>query len=247
MQSGVNYITLATSYAGFLTALGGVSITVLTLVLALEREPSDPEDHSLLVASLVLATISCFVGTHLMAETAAFTRVPPAPPDPAMAARLFLVASVNIYLAVDSFLFSLMLLPAAYDKKNAAYIRRLTTFAFVTLQLGAFVWVGRSVILRSTGPTGLYLFGLVAGLSLVVCFIFTTDAGQTRFKEVPFLMGVLSTVASLIYFASTFSDGSEPRNRDILFYSLATTLPCASLVGLGVKAVWARRKPSASP
>jgi hypothetical protein len=46
MQSGVNYITLATSYAGFLTALGGVSITVLTLVLALEREPSDLEDHS---------------------------------------------------------------------------------------------------------------------------------------------------------------------------------------------------------
>jgi hypothetical protein len=61
--------------------LGGVSITVLTLVLALEREPSDPEDHSLLVASLVLATISCFVGTHLMAETAAFTHIPPAPPD----------------------------------------------------------------------------------------------------------------------------------------------------------------------
>src|SRR4051812_41334609 len=180
MESGVNYITLATSYAGFLTALGGVSITVLTLVLALEREPSDPEDHSLLVASLVLATIACFVGTHLMAETAAFTRIPPAPPDPAMAARLFLVASVNIYLAVGSFLFSLMLLPAAYDKKNGAYIGRLTPVAFVTLQLGAFVGVGRWVILRSTGPTGLFLFALVAGLPLVVCFLFPPDAAQPR-------------------------------------------------------------------
>jgi hypothetical protein len=247
MQSGVNFIALASSYAGFLAALGGVSITVLTLVLALEREPSDPKHHSLLIASLVVATISCFVGTHLMAETAAFTYIPPAPPNPLFAARLFLIASVNIYLAVDSFLFSLMLLPAAYGKRNAAHIRRPTTFAFVTLQLGAFVWVGRSVLFHLMAPVGAYLLALVASLCLALCFFFTTNAGQTRCKEVPFLMAVLFTIASLIFFAFTFNDGSQPKKIDVIFYSLATTLPCASLVGLGVKAIWASRTTSASP
>lgn len=81
----VDYAKLSEQYASFLVAVGGVSITVLTLVLGLTSPPAPPTEeherlflvaaehaHLFLVAALTAATVSCFIGAHMMAETAAF-------------------------------------------------------------------------------------------------------------------------------------------------------------------------------
>jgi hypothetical protein len=65
----VDYLKLSELYASFLAALGGVSITVLTLGLALSEKLVLSRFG---VAALFVATISCFTGAHLMAETVAF-------------------------------------------------------------------------------------------------------------------------------------------------------------------------------
>jgi hypothetical protein len=75
----VDYQKLAEQYASFLVAVGGVSITVLAVVLSLRPDsaetpkPTEGDARSYLVTALVVAALSCFVGAQMMAETAAFT------------------------------------------------------------------------------------------------------------------------------------------------------------------------------
>lgn len=65
----VDYQKLSEQYASFLVAVGGVSITVLTLVLSLSPNPKDPppaegDSRSFLVVALILAALSCFIGAQ---------------------------------------------------------------------------------------------------------------------------------------------------------------------------------------
>ena len=75
-MEAVDYLKLSEQYATFLVAVGGVSITVLALVLSWGSDPVEPPaeigSRSFLVAALIVATIACFIGAHMMAETAAF-------------------------------------------------------------------------------------------------------------------------------------------------------------------------------
>ena len=72
----VDYLKLSDQYASFLVAVGGVSITALALVLSFGSESIRRVPRvflvAALVAALVVATASCFIGAHMMAETAAF-------------------------------------------------------------------------------------------------------------------------------------------------------------------------------
>ena len=68
-----DYAHLSGQYASFLSALGGISITVLTIVLAI-KSTGRSKFFSVLVSALVVATMACFVGAHLMSQTAALTR-----------------------------------------------------------------------------------------------------------------------------------------------------------------------------
>jgi hypothetical protein len=68
-----DYAHLSGQYASFLSALGGISITVLTIVLAI-KSTGRSKLFSALVSALVVATLACFVGAHLMSQTAALTR-----------------------------------------------------------------------------------------------------------------------------------------------------------------------------
>lgn len=107
------YFTLAQQYASFLSALGGISITVLTLVLALPRPPVDRKAYSVLIISLILATFACLTGAHLMSETAAFA--PPIPvKDGPTGLGPYLNATVNICIAPMLTGFSMFLLPKVY-------------------------------------------------------------------------------------------------------------------------------------
>ncbi|HEX8922236.1 MAG TPA: hypothetical protein VF766_12225, partial [Pyrinomonadaceae bacterium] len=80
----VDYVKLSEHYGGFLIAIGGVSITVLSIVSTLGLDPAERESlpaeeikllefRSLfLSAALIVSTVCCFIGAHMMAETASF-------------------------------------------------------------------------------------------------------------------------------------------------------------------------------
>src|SRR5205085_241642 len=121
----VEYAKLSEQYGGFLVAVGGVSITVLAVVLGLKSILNTPEPLTetgetarvFLVAALITATVSCFIGAHMMAETAAFfTKNGDEQPKKykiPLGRRLFVLATTNIFIAITLVLFSIVLLPTA--------------------------------------------------------------------------------------------------------------------------------------
>lgn len=173
----IDYGKLAEQYASFLSALGGVSITVLTLVLSLdslrkelkqadggenlrpaEVEPGRPNYRPHLIAALIVATVTCFVGAHLMAETASFVNSfisgqaiqgSPGVTKP-LGERLFLLASINIYIAVTVVIFALMLLTAEYKRSNdnVPGVRRISMCVFCAVVLCILCWMVVSATLR---------------------------------------------------------------------------------------------------
>src|SRR5205085_3478511 len=117
----VDYAKLSEQYGGFLVAVGGVSITVLAVVLGLGSKTELAEGGKtaqvFLVAALITATVSCFIGAHMMAETAAFfTKNGDEQPKKykiPLGRRLFVLATTNIFIAITLVLFSIVLLPTA--------------------------------------------------------------------------------------------------------------------------------------
>src|ERR1700755_1758903 len=109
----LDYLELSKLYASFLAALGGVSITILTLVLALQLNLVAAKLSRFWLAALSVATISCFTGAHLMAEAAAFISGSRESPK---GARLSLLASINIYVAAMLLIFTVVLLTAKHIK-----------------------------------------------------------------------------------------------------------------------------------
>jgi hypothetical protein len=155
----VDFAKLSEQYASFLVAAGGVSITVLTLVLTLGAERARPETLSLhqmileqakplaywrtfLAEALMVATACCFIGAHMMAETAAyFTYSKENSLDRPLGERLFLLASTNIFNAVVLLLFALLLLPPMAAGVDADSVRRLSLFIFAAVAVAALIWM----------------------------------------------------------------------------------------------------------
>ncbi|MDQ1611960.1 MAG: hypothetical protein QOG00_1891, partial [Pyrinomonadaceae bacterium] len=66
-----DYQKLSELYGTFLGALGGVSITVLSIVMAFNTDRIKAVFFQYLIAALGAADFSCFTGGHLRSETAA--------------------------------------------------------------------------------------------------------------------------------------------------------------------------------
>jgi hypothetical protein len=161
----VDYMKLSELYAGFLIAIGGVSITVLSIVSAIGSDTKKTQTEELassfLGAALIVATVSCFIGAHMMAETAAFIRhfreeLTKAQPmkintprwgteewTPSVAIkfgkRLFLLATTNIFVSVILVLFAIVLLPAA--KGTARNILPIYFMIFALVGGGTLYWM----------------------------------------------------------------------------------------------------------
>jgi uncharacterized protein with PQ loop repeat len=245
----VDYLKLSEQYASFLVAIGGVSITALTLVLSLGSEPTtltEGDTLSFLVAALVVATALCFIGAHMMSETAAFISCSKEPVSDkfnrkASGERLFLLASINIFVAIILVLFALMLLPTASGRVDPASIKPISFTVFGLIVFGAFCWMilasnyrmpvphsGRAIVLP-------LIIGLVLGLILYFLLI-----SKRYLLWATFIPIVIFTVASLLYFAWIFKDGSKARLRkarirDIYFFSSAITISYASLVVASIR------------
>jgi uncharacterized membrane-anchored protein len=271
---------LAAQYASFFTALGGICITVLTLILALDRDPIRADLHSALVASLSVAILISFIGAHLMAEMAASIRQPAASgktPSPSLPAqspypdketppwaggRLFLLASINIYLGVILTSLSLMLLPAAYNKRNARDITVITLSAFLVVLFSAYYWMKRYFIsrIRPLGSEGespkpsrkqkTFVIAVSLAVSAAIFFPLTRKYAQA----IEFIILIGLSAGSGFYFNHIYHKRpqetqeeqreklqAEQRERDwklvsTVFYA-AITFSCITIFALGLSLI----------
>lgn len=227
------FTTLASTYAGFLAALGGVSITVLTLVLALKEPPGGSILYPSLVASLIVATVACFVGAHLMAETTSISKdlhtgVP----------RLFMIASVNIYLSAALFLYALMLLPRVYDTNIPHGVKHIAFWTFAWIGMGSFVWMATSVLNVGHKDSKLILsLTLIGALLLLVIYLVVNRSGRQRadgFLQAPLWTCLVIVGALLLFYHLTRNLNSEPRLIDLLVFSGGVAVPCSLILAAGI-------------
>lgn len=262
----VDYAKLSEQYASFLVAAGGVSITVLTLVLTLGAEPAQTDNLSLhqmpleqaeqwplqysrtfLAAALLVATACCFIGAHMMAETAAyFTYSKEKEAERPLGERLFLLASTNIFIAVILILFALALLPAASARVDAYSVRPISLLSLVLIPAAALFWMCLAVK-RRTGPHSFdpplrLILILTADMAILWSGFFyhvlvpRLDLLYATLLPIGFL-----PVVSLFYSAAIFkNDDEEASTRksnlfEICFFGAAVVISYTSLVIAGFK------------
>jgi hypothetical protein len=291
-----DYQQLSELYAGFLVAVGSVSITVLTLILILpssqktensKEEPGDkktkkktanskekPDDKKIkrvgrrrmrrmkhmrtsrtfVVTALLVATVSCFIGAHMMAETSAFiiysnerlkeprekafleTGRKPLDADPEQVfkkgERLFLLASSNIFIAAILVLFALMLIPSASARRSILRVREISFKIFLFVTLSIMYWMVRVVLYRMYTPCSVPVL-IFAVFLLVTSFFFYFGIRKNNFwflgRKRIFLF--LASRQNLLFLASKkHQSGSQCRiSSDRRFYSLFTRIFCLFL------------------
>jgi hypothetical protein len=271
----IDYGKLSEQYAGFLVAIGGVSITVLTLVLSIwhlkfqsrgddlskcASDPVEENNHPALIFSLIIATFCCFVGAHLMAETAAFV----SGLEKGAGRKPFLFASLNIFIGVTVVIFAVMLLATEYKKENpnTRGFRWMSMIVFMAVVFCVFFWVVVSVVWRMPAPERLFPlifpFGGILILLGVVCsalWVKDKDKKDEDKKLYKFLLLltfipiILFTVTSLIIFSFSLleTNGGEIQNLDIIFFVGAITFTCLSLIISGYVMVWKGKNLSLLP
>lgn len=260
-MKAVDFAKLSEQYASFLVAVGGVSITVLALVLSLASPPTEFIRKGLgefLILALIVATACCFIGAHMMAETAAFisrakakltkdnprSLIPPA--GTSLGERLFLLASINIFIAVGLVLFALMLLPWASTLPGVDGAKRISFVVFLFVISGALFWMylaanyRMSVVERRRAIIEAICIGLLWASFLSGVYLLEFERLLLWLTFIPI---TAATVGSLAYFAWSFKHSSEACSRkvgfwDILFFGSAITVSYASLVVAGIRTMF---------
>jgi hypothetical protein len=232
----VDYSKLSEQYASFLIAIAGVSITVLTLVLSLSPKINNISSNTnvFLVAALVVATISCFVGAHMMAETTAFISHSKGNQT---GERLFLLASTNIFIVAALVIFALMLLPIVFlDEDKATEIKPILicAFAFVIVDVLAWMWLS---VYRMPAPLKSIpiIIGFAAGIGWGIGLFFIPRRFEKSILGLSFIPIIVFTFVLLIRFAWTFDKGGKVYDLDIGLFSLAITSSCAALIVAAVR------------
>jgi hypothetical protein len=239
-QMQLDYLKLSELYASFLAALGGVSITILTLVLTLYPKRVVGNLSRFWVAALFVATISCFTGAHLMAETVAFIS---GSNNLLIGTHLSLLASVNIYVAAMLLIYAVVLL-------TAEYVRWISALAFLFVFLITLSWMYVTATTRFDPPDDLHAKGAagwaiaIGGIiAIVMCAWALSRLSENWFLFASFLLPVCSAAFSFFYFVRIFR--SQDRELSVWLYSFAIALPCMSLFGAGMGLVLRKKVPVA--
>lgn len=227
-QIGIDYQKLSELYASFLAALGGVSITVLTLVLTLYPRPVAGNLSRFWVAALFVATVSCFTGAHLMAETVAFI----SKSNKLTGVRLSLLASINIYVAAMLLIFTVVLL-------TAEHVKWISLFVFLLVLFITLSWMRRTAISRfnpkDPQDKNAALLAIITGLIVgIVMFWAASRLSEELFLIASFVLPLVSTGFSFCYFVFVLKSNKEDRKLNVWLYSFAIALPCVSLFGAGL-------------
>lgn len=252
----MDYGKLAEQYGGFLVAIGGVSITVLTLVLSIWHLKRSPEENDTvstassnrpaLITSLIIATFCCFVGAHLMAETSAFiSSITQGTALKAnVGARQFLLASINIFIGVTVVMFAVMLLATEYRKEDESSpgIRTMSMLVFCAVVGSVLWWMFFTIVARMPVSNEIWLSyvavalvafvgGLLVGLATLLKRSWTLTG--TFFLIVGF------TFFSLIYFSLSLRQFSLGLHRlDFAFFVAAITSTCIALMSSAYRLVY---------
>ncbi len=251
----VDYLKLSELYANFLSALGGVSITVLALVLTLYPKPVEGNLSRFWVAALFVATISCFTGAHLMAEAAAFISKSLARTSKSevsleatsatsikeskelrLGVRLSLLASINIYVAAMLIIFTVVLL-------TAEHVKWVSVSVFLLVLIVTLSWMYHSAKSRfnPNNPQAEKASCWAIGIGVVVgilMFLAASRLAEEYFLVASFLVPLISIAFSFFYFVWILKSGDEERKLNVWFYSFAIALSCISLFGAGLGLVF---------
>lgn len=254
----IDYGKLSEQYASFLSALASVSITVLAIVLSLpslqpkRRAPGEVNYRSHLIVALIVATVTSFVGAQLMAETASYVssfltqqavagEVGPAKP---LGQRLFLLASINIYVAVMVVIFALMLLTAEYRRVNedAHGVRRISICIFGAVAVCILCWMFFSVVLRMPSRNVALAVavpvGIVVGVGLGFWLVRKTYLWELLVPAT-FISIISLTVITLGWFVISLHCGfnGETTDFDIGLFVLAVVSTCTFLGFVGKRLI----------
>jgi uncharacterized membrane protein len=263
-MNNVDYAKLAEQYASFLVAVGGVSITVLALVLSMNIASKGKRERTFLIAALIIGTVCCFIGAHMMTETTASLQYYAAritePELRPTGQRLFLLASTNIFLAAFLVLFALMMLPNASAKTSAAYVTPISFIVFLLVTFGVVLWLCVASVSRMSAPGGPFDI-LIVDLSALIFWLIIhyllrrkclSEYRRSHLRKdlrkylrkylqgyllILFLPIVLFTVTSLIYFGLTFNESGLVKDWDMRFFSFAVFFAYISLVTAGLETI----------
>jgi hypothetical protein len=241
----IAYEKLAEQYGSFLVAIGGVSITALALVMTLwhVEKVEDKEtmhNRSAVIKALIVATFCSFVGAHLLAETAAFIAGGAEAKYQGGGARQFLLASVNIFVAVPVVMFAITVLATEFRKKQELVgLRLLSSGVFTAVVFCVLWWMIVSIFFRMSpramppqikfGLIGLVL--AVATLSLVLYRSLRNRVESMAFLlNITFALITLFSIASLIFCSrALYSPGDDPGLMEAGFFVSTVTFTCLAL------------------
>jgi len=228
----VNYIILASSYAGLFAVLAGVCTTVLTLVLTMGRQSGEQNElYPILVCSVLVAIVTSLIGYHLMAETSAMKIVPG---HPFPGARPFIIGSINTYLTALLCMFALALLPMTYmhQTHRAVGTVALVAFAIVMIDMLLMVYVSTAAY---TQPREILLKAIVSGAIALGTGIYTYFISlRKRFPFEPFLLCILFSGTSMMWSVLSYDRAYRPFASDAAFYILAVFVSIGTFTGLSL-------------
>lgn len=264
----IDYGKLSEQYASFLSALASVSITVLAIVLSLpglqprRRARGEVNYRPHLIVALIVATVTSFVGAQLMAETASYVssfitgQAVAGTPEPStpLGQRLFLLASINIYVAGMVIIFALMLLTAEYKRANedAHGVRRISMCIFGAVVFCILWWMFFSVAIRMPSRNvALAVFGpiVVVGLLGWAFRRLWRESLWDRLVPATFISIISLTVITLGWFVISLHCGlnGETTDFDIGLFVLAVVSTCTFLGAVGKRLILDRKEASLWP
>ncbi|MDX6269737.1 MAG: hypothetical protein QOD28_960 [Acidobacteriota bacterium] len=227
-----DYQKLSELYGTFLGALGGVSITVLSIVMAFNTDRIKAVFFQYLIAALGAAAFSCFTGGHLMTETAAFIcKSREEGQERQTGVRLCAIATINIYNSVVLIIFSLVVVVVGLNPEYVV-LKVFFIVLFACIIMSALIWVVLTITDRLGQPedaAGWKPPFIASSLSLACIYLlFATPPPVTIWASL--FISLICTFLPLAYFNRTYKDGDQLRYRDVYFFATCTILPCVSIV-----------------
>jgi len=244
-----NYRKLSSGYRYWLTAIGGINTAVLTMTVLIltgkEIPAADSNHYATLLSALFVGIFTCFIGALLMGEAEAVCG------DKEEAFHLFMIAIVNVHVAVILFLFSTMLLATVHkdllgENNVPAVIFSMLLFIGLTSLLWM-VFTARAFWSQIDRPDPLrkkplpkLTIGIVV-IGIVYYLIAWSLYGITKFP-VPLTLCALSSAISLITFVFVLEVAMAKEQASgwrlwvapgyIVMYAVGVFLPLVSVMWL---------------
>nr|VFJ45537.1 MAG: hypothetical protein BECKFM1743A_GA0114220_100264 [Candidatus Kentron sp. FM]VFJ45632.1 MAG: hypothetical protein BECKFM1743C_GA0114222_100284 [Candidatus Kentron sp. FM]VFK06802.1 MAG: hypothetical protein BECKFM1743B_GA0114221_100253 [Candidatus Kentron sp. FM] len=243
-----NYQKLSSGYRQWLTAIGAVNTAVLALtVLILTKggiTVAGSEQYATLISALFIGIFSCFIGSLLMGEAEAVR-------GDKEAFHLFMIASVNIHVAVILFFLSTMLLATVHRNLLGGNNVPAVIFSMLFfIGLASLLWMGSTISaawkrIEKPPVSGKKPFLLLTIGTAVIGIIYYLIAkglhGVTSFP-IPFTLCALSSVISLIIFVFVLEIAMAKEQASgwvlwvapayIMIYAVGVFLPLVSVMWL---------------